>query len=81
MVVPPYPGWDHDFRFRDPWSVHMTEPDPKPTKKATVQRINLLERAMELLTDDELPAKTEELKARLKKRARHMATDTKPGDS
>ena len=56
----------------------MTEPVPKPTKKATVQRINLLERAMESLTDDELPAKTEELKARLKKRARHMATDTKP---
>lgn len=51
----------------------MTD-DTQPTDKTTmVQRINRLEPVMELLTDDELRAKTEELKARLNKRANEVA--------
>lgn len=37
--------------------------------RPTVQRINRLEPTMKALTDDELRAKTEELKARLKREA------------
>lgn len=57
---------------------------PKPVKatiiegmdyRPTVQRINQLEPVMESLTDDELRAKTEELKARLKKEANEAHGD------